>query len=47
LDVTAPYDEICAKINNAIEHFGRIDVLVNNTGFVVSGVWEELRYGKL
>ena len=46
LDVTAPYDEICAKINHAIEHFGRIDVLVNNAGFVVSGVWEELRYDK-
>jgi NAD(P)-dependent dehydrogenase (short-subunit alcohol dehydrogenase family) len=46
LDVTASYDEICAKINHAIEHFGGIDVLVNNAGFVVSGVWEELRYDK-
>ena len=43
LDVTEPYDAIQEKINKAIKHFGTITVLVNNAGFVVSGVWEELR----
>lgn len=44
LDVTEPYNQLREKIDKAIGHFGSIDVLVNNAGFVVSGVWEELRY---
>lgn len=43
LDVTKSYDQIRAELDKAIAYFGYIDVLVNNAGFVVSGVWEELR----
>jgi NAD(P)-dependent dehydrogenase (short-subunit alcohol dehydrogenase family) len=43
LDVTEPYDQLSKSIDKAIKHFGYISVLVNNAGFVVSGVWEELR----
>ncbi|KIV99685.1 uncharacterized protein PV09_08676 [Verruconis gallopava] len=42
LDVTMPELELSAKVRNAIAHMGRIDVLVNNAGFVMSGVWEEI-----
>ncbi|KIN06810.1 hypothetical protein OIDMADRAFT_150101 [Oidiodendron maius Zn] len=42
LNVTEPYDHLRDRIDKAIGHFGSIDVLVNNAGFVVSGVWEEL-----
>ncbi|KAH7083499.1 hypothetical protein BKA63DRAFT_503120 [Paraphoma chrysanthemicola] len=42
LDVTSSGEQIQNEIDKAIEHFGCIDVLVNNAGFVVSGVWEEL-----
>lgn len=44
LDVTMPERELLAKVREAITHMGRIDVLVNNAGFVISGVWEEIRY---
>lgn len=44
LDVTSSQAELDAKIREAIAMFGRIDVLVNNAGYVLSGVWEELRY---
>ena len=43
LDVTAPEDVIREKVLEAIRLFGRIDVLVNNAGYVMSGVWEEVR----
>lgn len=43
LDVTAPQDVLNQKIQEAISIFGRIDVLVNNAGYVASGVWEETR----
>lgn len=43
LDVTATEDILRQKIDEAIYEFGRIDVLVNNAGYVLSGVWEELR----
>ncbi|RNJ59135.1 hypothetical protein D7B24_003228 [Verticillium nonalfalfae] len=43
LDVTAPQSELDAKIQEAVALFGRIDVMVNNAGYVLSGVWEELR----
>ncbi|KAH7371115.1 hypothetical protein BKA66DRAFT_190330 [Pyrenochaeta sp. MPI-SDFR-AT-0127] len=44
LDVTDPADQLRETIDRAISHFGVIDVLVNNAGFVVSGVWEELSH---
>lgn len=43
LDVCEEEDSIRSKVEAAIETFGAIDVLVNNAGFVVAGVWEELR----
>ena len=43
LDVTAPQDHLDAKVREAVGLFGGIDVLVNNAGYVLSGVWEELR----
>ncbi|KAG7108041.1 Oxidoreductase calM like protein [Verticillium longisporum] len=42
LDVTAPQSDLDAKIPEAVALFGRIDVKVNNAGYVLSGVWEEL-----
>ncbi|KAG9186592.1 hypothetical protein G6011_09700 [Alternaria panax] len=38
LDVTAPSEQIRKAIDEAVDHFGLIDVLVNNAGFVVSAV---------
>lgn len=43
LDVTDPVDRLREAVDGAVSHFGAVDVLVNNAGFVVSGVWEELR----
>lgn len=42
LDVTADQTELAKKVQEAQSFFGRIDVLVNNAGCVISGVWEEL-----
>lgn len=47
LDVTAPNEVLCSKVEEAVAKFGTIDVLVNNAGYVLSGVWEELRYDLL
>ncbi|KAK5062655.1 hypothetical protein LTR84_004728 [Exophiala bonariae] len=44
LDVTAEQDIIDAKVHDALGKFGQIDVLVNNAGFVGSGVWEEVSH---
>jgi NAD(P)-dependent dehydrogenase (short-subunit alcohol dehydrogenase family) len=44
LDVTMPERELAVRVRKAVAHMGRIDVLVNNAGFVMSGVWEETRY---
>jgi NAD(P)-dependent dehydrogenase (short-subunit alcohol dehydrogenase family) len=43
LDVCEEEESIRSKVEAAIDTFGNIDVLVNNAGFVVAGVWEELR----
>ncbi|KAK1763976.1 hypothetical protein QBC33DRAFT_548460 [Phialemonium atrogriseum] len=42
LDITAPESVVHAKVDEAISSFGGLDVLVNNAGYVLSGVWEEL-----
>jgi NAD(P)-dependent dehydrogenase (short-subunit alcohol dehydrogenase family) len=44
LDVTMPEAEIAAKIKEAHQIFGRIDMLVNNAGYIESGAVEELSY---
>jgi NAD(P)-dependent dehydrogenase (short-subunit alcohol dehydrogenase family) len=41
LDVTRPEDAVAA-VAAAVEHFGRIDVLVNNAGNFYAGFFEEL-----
>lgn len=43
LDVTAKQDVLTEKVKEATALFGRIDVLVNNAGYVASGIWEELK----
>jgi len=42
LDVTSSQDTLNAKVKEALGFYGTIDVLVNNAGYVLSGVWEEL-----
>ncbi|KAJ5753587.1 Glucose/ribitol dehydrogenase [Penicillium nucicola] len=42
LNVTDSQDALNRKISEAVAIFGQIDVLVNNAGYVLSGVWEEL-----
>lgn len=44
LDVTAEQQVIDQKVKEATGFFGQIDVLVNNAGYVASGVWEEVRW---
>ena len=41
LDITDP-DDAEASVEAAVEHFGRIDVLVNNAGNFYAGFFEEL-----
>ncbi|KAK2734352.1 hypothetical protein FQN55_002808 [Onygenales sp. PD_40] len=41
LDVTAPQEEIDAKVLGALEIHGRIDVVVNNAGYIDVGTLEE------
>lgn len=42
LDVTQSFNQLQGKVDEAIGHFGSIDVLCTNASFIDSGVWEEL-----
>ncbi|KAL2826254.1 hypothetical protein BDW59DRAFT_179603 [Aspergillus cavernicola] len=44
LDVTDSQESLYAKAATAIERFGEVNVLVNNAGYVLSGVWEEVSH---
>ncbi|KAE8345035.1 hypothetical protein BDV24DRAFT_148475 [Aspergillus arachidicola] len=41
LDVTAPKEVLKEVVDKAISIFGHVDILINNAGYVLSGVWEE------
>jgi len=43
LDITASQESLGRTIQQAIEIYGRIDVLVNNAGYLESGMFEEVR----
>ena len=43
LDVTASQAALDAKFKEAMQCFGHVDVLVNNAGYILSGVWEEIK----
>jgi NADP-dependent 3-hydroxy acid dehydrogenase YdfG len=42
LDVTASQAELDAKVNEAISIYGHVDVLVNNAGYVQTGLIEAI-----
>ncbi|KAL2834557.1 hypothetical protein BJY01DRAFT_224307 [Aspergillus pseudoustus] len=44
IDVTATQDELNGKATETLSLFGRVDLLVNNAGYVLSGAWEELTH---
>ncbi len=43
LDVTMAQSRLMSKIDEATSRLSAVDVLVNNAGFVLSGVWEETK----
>jgi len=47
LDVTASQDELNRKVKEAIGIYGRIDVLVNNAGYVGVGTLEEVGHERM
>ena len=42
LDVTSSYDALKETAKKAIDHWGRVDVVVNNAAYTVTGPSEEL-----
>ena len=44
LNITWPQQQIDDTIRQAIDVYGRIDVLVNNAGYLEAGLVEEVRY---
>lgn len=44
LDIKCSQESIDTIVNQAIEIYGRIDVLVNNAAYVAIGTWEDLKY---
>ncbi|KAJ5668453.1 uncharacterized protein N7477_007023 [Penicillium maclennaniae] len=46
LDVTQPQSMLNDAVTAAIATFGQIDVLVNNAGYVLSGVWEQVSHSQ-
>lgn len=44
LDVTDSRESLNDTLAKAIGIHGRLDVLVNNAGYIVTGSWEDLRY---
>jgi NADP-dependent 3-hydroxy acid dehydrogenase YdfG len=44
LDVTDSQESLDETISKAISIHGRVDVLVNNAGYIATGSWEDLRY---
>lgn len=47
LDITDKQQSINDTVAKATGIYGRIDVLVNNAGFISIGTWEDLEYGLL
>lgn len=44
LDVTSSQDVLDGKVEEALGLYGTIDVIINNAGYVLGGVWEEVSY---
>ncbi|KAH8886425.1 NAD(P)-binding protein, partial [Thozetella sp. PMI_491] len=47
LDVTADQSALDGVATEAISLYGKIDVLVNNAGYVLAGAWEDIQYEQL